>query len=142
MLRLPHQGNSGVVWDVEPFMAIDRPGIGRVHAFEEWRVQRGDSAPKSESAIDVDPGASLAGAGTDFLRRIEGASIYIAGLDADHAVFVENGQRVSPHPSLPVGRYDDHARAAQAQHRQCFQYRNENFFANHDPNRRSLEQTI
>ena len=56
MLRLAHHRDSRVVGDVEPLVAIDGPGIGRIHALEQRRVKRRDSCPQAKRAIHMDPG--------------------------------------------------------------------------------------
>ncbi len=123
-------------------MAIDRPRVGGIDAFEQRRVDRRNGCPQPERTVDVHPCACISRLRADFLRGIEGAGVDVARLHADDGVLIECGQGIGTHASLAIGRNGDHAGAAEAQHVECFEHGDVNFLADDDANRRSSEHAV
>ena len=123
-------------------MTINGPGIGVAHSFEQRRVERRDGAPQSKRSVDVHPRPGLARPRADLFGWIEGPGVDVARLHADDGVFVEHRQVIGSHPTLAVRWNGNHARAAEAQHRQRLQDRDVNFFADYNANRWSLKHSI
>src|SRR5450432_2434225 len=117
MLGLADDDQARILGNVHPLVAIDRPGIGEAYAIEQGRVERRERAPQAERSVDVNPGASVAGARAYLFGGIESAGVDVSGLQADDGVVIEWRQGVGAHPSLAVGGNGDHAGATQAYHR-------------------------
>src|SRR5260370_8740449 len=120
VLRIANHGDSGIVRHVEPCVAVDGPGVGMARACEKFRVTRGSGSPQSESAIHMNPGASLAGVGTNLLSGIECASVYVSGLDTNDSAIIEWGKRFRSHAALIVSRNRGPTEPSQTDHTQCF----------------------
>ena len=109
-LRVGHEGERGVVGDVQPLVGVDRPGVGGGRAVGEVRAARGSRRPQTERAVDVAPGAVRAAGRDDLGERVERARVHVAGLGADDGREVGAGQRLAEragaHAALAVGRHE------------------------------------
>ena len=68
-----HKGDATVVGNVEPLVAVRRPGVGLLDPSDEVAEALAGGDPQAEGTIDVDPGAGVACPLYDLLRRIERA---------------------------------------------------------------------
>src|SRR5437879_10792190 len=120
VLRIANHGDSGIVGHVEPFVAVDCPGVGIARACEKFRVKRGSGSPQTESAIHVNPGTGLACARTNLFSGIECSSVYVSGLDTNDSAIIQWGKRSRSHAALVVSRNRRHTGASQSEQRKGY----------------------
>src|SRR6266851_5177832 len=114
VLRIANHGDSGIVGNVEPFVAVDCPGVGIADACEKLPVKRGSGSPQSEGTIHMNPGTSLACARTNLFSGIECSSVDVSGLDTNDSAIVEWGKRFRSHAALIVSGNRGHTGTAKA----------------------------
>ena len=61
--RIGYEGVSAIEGDVEPFVSVGGPGVGRVGSVEQMAKAWGGGAPEAKGSVDVDPCAVLLGDG-------------------------------------------------------------------------------
>ena len=76
-----YESVAGIVWDVEPFVAVGGPGIGVFHAVEEVAMRGARTDPESESAVQVNPCTVLLGERDQSLVVVESTRVEISGLE-------------------------------------------------------------
>ena len=77
------EGEARVVRDVQPLVAVGRPGVGQLGARQQMPVRGARPRPEPEGAVDVHPGASRVRKLAGLPERVEGAGVQLAGLEAD-----------------------------------------------------------
>src|SRR5215468_6364621 len=88
----------------------------------------------------MDPGIGFVSAGTDRIRGIESAGIYIAGLNADKSQVVEHRQAIGSHAALAIDGNCCEARLAESRKRECLEQGDMNLLTDNDLDFRSAEQ--
>src|SRR5262247_4208937 len=115
MPGLAHEDNSAVVRRVKPLVRVGRPGIGFGEAFSQMSQSRAGRSPQPESPVNVNPRAGAAGRRANLFRRIEGACVHIACLNANDGSGGKIGKRVHAHTPLAVNGYALDALSSQAE---------------------------
>lgn len=114
------EGVAAVVGNVEPLVAVGRPGVGRRDPGDEVAGPRVGGRPQTEDPVHVHPGAGIVGGGGGRRQVVEGAGVHVARQEAD------DGRPSAPlaeHPpqighvdgSLTVGGHRLQGAGAQAQ---------------------------
>ena len=92
-LRLPHEGESAVVGNVQPLVAVRGDGLGTLGAGGEVGGPRRHAREQPEGAVDVKPGAVLLGQVGHLVDRVEVARVHLAGVgDDDRGVAPQLGE--------------------------------------------------
>jgi hypothetical protein len=79
-LFIRNEGIPAVEGRIEPFVAVRRPGIGKLGAAQVMPMLRARGYPQAESAIDMHPGSVPMSEWDELAEEIEGADVKIAGL--------------------------------------------------------------
>jgi hypothetical protein len=90
----------------------------------------------------VHPGAGRARPVDDRARRVEGARVHVAGLEADDAAVVEVRERVGAHASLAVRGDALDALAAEAEQLERLQHAHVHLVAHDHTQRRRAEEAV
>ena len=82
--RMGHEGEPGVIRNVEPLVSIGRPGVGQFHPFQEVPVARTGGGPESKCAVHVHPGSLLLGHWNYRAVVVVASQVHIARLQQDN----------------------------------------------------------
>ena len=81
--RITHENEAAVEGDVEPLVAVGRPGVCLLDSGQEITKSRTDISPEAEGAVDMHPCAMLLRQRDERLEGIEGAGVELTRLQAD-----------------------------------------------------------
>jgi hypothetical protein len=109
---------TAVVWNIQPFVSVGRPGVRLLDAGDQLAQTRRRRGPETERAVDVQPCTPLTNELTDRREGIAGARVDVASLGADDRRSRRRGegpfQRVRTYAALRVGRDTNNGFAADA----------------------------
>ena len=144
-VRTEHE--AGVVRDVEPFVPVAAPRVGKLHTVHEVLLVRTGGCPQPERAVQVNPAAK----GMDEFARVDqivaSARVHVPGLEAHdrragRTRLQHAGQVFDVDRSLGIGRDVFHAAVAEAEQAKRTVDGGVSFSAGDDTHGRRAAQTV
>src|SRR5262245_17636752 len=76
---VPDEGNTTVVWDIEPFMRIGRPRVRQLQSLNQRSPRRFNAGPEPKRSVDMDPCACVMRNLADVLKWVARSGIDVSG---------------------------------------------------------------